>query len=258
MKKAAPALVAALLMVLVGACSDDEPTSSADASAEKTVIASMAGTIAKPDGGLLSEEDATCVASAFVEDVGVAKLRTVKAVDAEDAYVSGGALTDPATAASFTDALLGCREEADVLATVEATSTAGYAEMTSGVLGATPVSCTISTFVADTGVEQLFTSGFLNDAGEFNPGEPYDEDTAAKFATALLGCVDYPRILAQDSVASNKTLSLAKLTACLRREIDGAELKASVVARLTAAADADKQLAATQQKAVACEKRSKK
>ncbi len=259
MKKVAPALVAALMMVLIAACSDDSKEDpSSDGSTQETVIASMAETIAKPSGGLLTEDDATCVAAAFVEDVGVAKLTTIKAVDEKSQYVSNGALLDPATAAAYTDALLDCRDEADVLATVEKNTTASYAALTSGALGAQPVACIIKAFVAEVGVAQLFASRFLNDAGEFNPGEAYDESTANKFATALLGCVDYPRIQAQDAVARNKALSLAKLAACLRTEIDPAELKAGIVARLTAAPDADTQLAASQRKAVACEKKSRK
>lgn len=257
MKKAAPALVAALLLVAT-ACGGGNSSSAKPTGQEKTVIGSMVKVITTPTG-LLDAAHAECVATKFVTGVGVKKLQSVKAVGADDQYVANGALVDAPTSAAYTKALVGCVKESDVQAKLVASAESGYGAQTQGVLASNQVSCLISTFVDSVGVAKVFSSQFVSDTGEFNgAGSAYDDETATKFADALLGCVDYPKLQAQGAAATNKKLDVGKLAACLGRKIPEADVKASIVARLTGAPNADTLLAATKKKSDACEKVSKK
>jgi hypothetical protein len=258
MKKAAPALTAVLLLVLATACGGGNGSSSAPSSEEKAVIASVAKQVTTTDG-LLDAQHAQCVATKFVTSVGVKRLQSSKAVGADDQYVANGALVDASTSAAYTKALLACVDEPTALTRLETAAEAGYGAQTKNILASGQVHCLISKFVGDLGVSKLFASRFVSDSGAFNgSGSAYDDQTAGTFADALVACVDYPKLQAQDAAAKNKKLSATKLATCLHQRISDAEVKATIVARLTGSSDADAQLAASNAKAKACEKVSRK
>lgn len=251
------AVPAALLLLLATACGGGS-SSHAPTAEEKTVISSVAKQITSTNG-LLDNKAAQCVATKFVTEVGVKKLQSAKAVGSDDVYVADGALVDAATAAAYTKAVLACRSSSDVKAALVASSETGYARQTQGVMSTAQVSCLITRFVDTAGVDKLFSAHFVTDSGEFNGADvAYDNDTASKFADALVGCIDYVKLQAQAAVsaarAKHKHLDLAKLTTCLHNKISDSEIKAATVALLTGAPDARTRQAATSAKAQACQK----
>jgi hypothetical protein len=258
MKKAAPALLLAVLMALTAACGGDGE----DASSTKTgkgVVESIANAIAMPDGGLLDDKQATCVAKKFVDARGLDALHKSKAVGADDEYVPNGALNNPENAEAYSKALFSCVDEDDALASIAKSAEASYGAQTQGILKPADVHCLMTSFVEKADPDKLFTSKFLKDTGEFDgTGASYDKDTATAFASALTACVDYPALQAQDAAAKDKKVSVSKMAACLRKAIPNDDLTATIVARLTSDPDSDKLIEASNAKAVACEKTSRK
>ncbi|RNL60626.1 hypothetical protein EFK50_20140 [Nocardioides marmoriginsengisoli] len=257
MKKAALAAVATSLLVLVTACGGNDDTADKQ---EKRVISSMATAISKPAGGLLDADKATCVAEKFVPDIGVKKMRSLKAVGADDAYAGNGALADAASAAAYSKAVLSCVGEAETLAKLRANVTASYGTITTGVLAPKDVTCVVDTFIKATGVDRLFSIKFVNDTGAFNDdGAVYDTKAAEDFAQAIATtCVDTLKLQAAEAAAKNKKLSAAKLETCLKARIKPDAVEATLVAQLLRAPNADALRLAANKKAIACEKASKK
>ena len=258
MKKAAPAAVATLLLVLATACGGND--SESGDKQESRAIASMATVIAKPADGLLDAAKAKCVAKKFVPEVGVKKLQTLKAISATGAYAGNGALADAASAAAYSKAVLSCVGEDDTLAQLRKNVTASYAKITAGVLTPRDVTCVVDGFIGATGVDRLFSIKFVNDTGDFNDdGANYDTKAAQDFARALATtCVDTLKLQAQEAATKNKKLSAAKLETCLKARINPAAVEATLVAQLLRAPNAETLRLAANKKAIACEKASKK
>jgi hypothetical protein len=257
MKKAAPAAIAALLLVLLSACGGSDSKSSDKQ--EARVVDSMASVITKPKGGLLDAAAAQCVAKKFVADVGVKKLQGLKSVGADDVYAANGALTNAATAAAYAKAVDDCVGETDAMARIRTNVTGSYAKITTDVLEPKDVACVIDTFVEATGVDRLFSTKFITDTGDFNSNDPsYDKKAAEDFARAITTCVDTLKLQAKATAVKDKKLSAAKLETCLKSKITTAAVEATLVAQLLRAPNSDTLRADANQKAVACEKTSKK
>lgn len=258
MKKAAPAAVATLLLVLTSACGGNDDQ--AGDKQESRAIASMSTVIAKPADGLLDAAHATCVAKEFVPEVGVKKLQALNAISANGAYTSNGALADAASATAYSKAVVSCVGEADTLTHLRKNVNASYAKITTGVLTPKDVTCVVDGFIEATGVDRLFSIKFVNDTGDFNDeGASYDTKAAQDFARALATtCVDTLKLQAQEAAVKNKKLSAAKLETCLKARINPAAVEATLVAQLLRAPDAETLRLAANKKAIACEKASKK
>jgi hypothetical protein len=99
----------------------------------------------------------------------------------------------------------------------------------------------------------------ITDAGEFNTaGATLDPKTSGNYADAFLGCVDYQKVQAEQVAKSDKTIDAAKLEACFKRTMPVSDIKKLIVANQTQASDASALNAASDKKAAACAKESKK
>lgn len=121
MKKALPALLAVLLLVALSACGSgksgnkDKVSLSKD---EKTAVANLEDAFTQSTTGALTRTEAKCVASHFVDSVGLAKLKSQKLLtNSLEVNNSGTTSFDKATSGKFADALLGCVDYQKKLAT---------------------------------------------------------------------------------------------------------------------------------------------
>jgi hypothetical protein len=124
MKKTATATLAALLVVALTACGsskadgkdkDDKVSLSAD---EKTAVSSLEKAFTESATGALSTTEAKCVATGFVDEVGLAKLKSAKLLDDKlQVNTQGSPSFDADTSGKFADALLGCVDYQKRLAT---------------------------------------------------------------------------------------------------------------------------------------------
>jgi len=112
MKKASSAVLAVLLLVALTACgsgkadSKDKVTLSA---AEKTAAANLEKAFTESTTGALKTAEAKCVATDFVDKVGLTKLRSANLLTAEgEVNTTSSPNFDADTAGKFADALLGC------------------------------------------------------------------------------------------------------------------------------------------------------
>jgi hypothetical protein len=112
MKKAASAVLAVLLLVALTACgsgkadSKDKVTLSA---AEKTAVANLEKAFTESTTGALTTTEAKCVATDFVDKVGLAKLKSANLLnDKGEVNTASSPNFDTDTAGKFADALLGC------------------------------------------------------------------------------------------------------------------------------------------------------
>jgi hypothetical protein len=112
MKKAVVAALGVLLLLAMTACGSgksdnkDKPALSKD---EKTAVASLEKAFTASTTGALSTKEAKCVATDFVDTVGLAKLRSSKLITATgEVNTTGSPTFDADTAGKFADALLGC------------------------------------------------------------------------------------------------------------------------------------------------------
>lgn len=256
MKKAAPAVLAVLVLLLAAACggSGDELTSNETSIAKKIAKALTAS----PDA-LLTKKQATCTADAFVADVGEKKLKSAKVVAADDSYPTNGANAERSTSAAYAKALLGCVPEKKLLDAYEKTVRTAFTASSTGVLEAGDVSCFSKKFVADTGVARLLASKVITDSGGFNStGATMETATAGAYADAFLGCVDYQKVQATEVAKSDSSIDAAALEACLRRTKPESEIRALIVAVQTNAANAQALNTASGKKDAACTKEAKK
>lgn len=129
MTKAAPAALAALLLAALTACgsgssgASDKPVLSKD---EKTAVASMEKAFTSSSTGALTSKEASCVATRFVDTVGLAKLKSAKLLTATNEVDTASTPTfDADTSGKFADALLGCVNYQKRLAADTAKSTPG-------------------------------------------------------------------------------------------------------------------------------------
>ncbi|RNL75473.1 hypothetical protein [Nocardioides marmorisolisilvae] len=254
MKKALPAALGVLVLLLATACGGVKLTKT-----EQKISKTIATAISKPDDALLSKKDATCVADKFVGDVGEKKLKSAKAVAADDSYNTNGANVDKKTSNAFSKALLDCINEKDALKAYDKTVTTAFEKSTTGVLDDSDVTCFASKFVKTAGVQRLLSSQVITDTGEFNTaGADLDAKTSGNYADAFLGCVDYQKVQAQQVAKSDKTIDAAKLEACFKRTMPISDIKKLIVANQTQSSDATALNAASDKKASACAKSSKK
>jgi hypothetical protein len=112
MKKAVLAALAALLLVALTACgsgksdSKDKVTLSKD---EKTAVTNLQKALTESTTGGLTAKEGTCVATDFVDKVGLTKLKSAKLLDDKlEVNTTSSPEFDADTSGKFADALLGC------------------------------------------------------------------------------------------------------------------------------------------------------
>jgi hypothetical protein len=254
MKKAIPAALGVLVLLLASACGGVSLTKS-----EKKISKAMASAISSPDDALLSKKDAKCVSDKFVADVGEKKLKSTKVVSADGTYNTNGANVDKTRSNAFAKALLDCVDEQKTLKAFDKTVTKAFTSSTTGVLDDSDVKCFADKFVKSAGVKRLLSSQVITDTGAFNTaGATLDKTTSGDYADAFLGCVDYQKVQAEQVAKSDKTLDAAKLEACFKREMPISDIKDLIVANQTQDPSATALNAASDKKAAACAKASKK
>jgi hypothetical protein len=256
MKKAVPAALGVLILLIATACGSSAPKLT---KGEKEISKAVATALAKPSDSLLSKAKAKCVADRFVADVGEKKLKSAKAVGADDTYNANGANVDKKTSNAFSKALLDCIEEKKALASYEKVVTKAFTASTTGVLKTDEVECFASKFVKSAGVKRLLSAQVVTDTGEFNTsGATLDKTTSGDYADAFLGCVDYQKVQAGEVAKNDKTIDAAKLEACFKRTMSTKDIRELIVANQTQSAEATALNAASDKKASDCAKESKK
>jgi hypothetical protein len=132
MTKAATAALGALLLVALTACGSgssgksDKPALSKD---EKTAVTSLEKAFTTSTTGALTSKEASCVATKFVDTVGLAKLKSTKLLTASNQVDTTSTPTfDADTSGKFADALLGCVDYQKRLAAETAKSDPGLDE----------------------------------------------------------------------------------------------------------------------------------
>lgn len=254
MKKAFPAALAVFVLLVASACGGPKLTKT-----EQKISKEIATAISKPSDALLSKKDARCVADKFVGAVGEKKLKSAKAVGADDSYNTNGANVDKKTSNAFSKALLDCVDEKTALKAYDKTVTKAFEASTTGVLENKDVDCFAGKFVKAAGVKRLLSSQVITDSGAFNTaGATLDAKTSGNYADAFLGCVDYQKVQALQVAKSDKTIDATKLEACFKRTMPLTDIKALIVANQTQSSDATALNAASDKKASACAKASKK
>jgi hypothetical protein len=112
MKKALAAALGILLLLAMTACGSGTSQDKHKASLskdEKTTVASLEKAFTASTTGALTTKEATCVATDFVDTVGLKKLKTSKLITASgEVNTAGSPSFDADTAGKFADALLGC------------------------------------------------------------------------------------------------------------------------------------------------------
>lgn len=212
MKKAAPAVLGVLVLLLATACGGDDATGEQNA----TITGNVAKAITTP-GGILDADEADCVAKRFVDELGAEALEEAKVVDADGSYNENGANIDEKTSGVYAEAVLACVDEDAATRTIRKNLIAGAAASSLGPKDAT---CFITKLVATVGIPHLMSSQVVTDTGEINQNAA-DPDlfTAEKSTAALLGCIDYYERYAKERAAENKDLDKKVFEACLRRTI---------------------------------------
>jgi hypothetical protein len=121
MNKAVAAVLAVLVLVALTGCgsgkSHDKDKVSLSKN-EKTAVASLQKAFTQSTTGALTTTDAKCVATDFVDTVGLTKLRAADLLtDSYELNTTGTPKFDSDTAGKFADALLGCVDYQKRLAT---------------------------------------------------------------------------------------------------------------------------------------------
>lgn len=211
MKKAAPAILCALVLSLAAACGGD------DAEKLTTTITSNIAEAISVDGGFLDEKAAECAAKKFVDELGAKKLQDAKVVTEDGSYNDNGANVDVATSNAYAEAVLACVDRDEAAKTIKASLTA---ESTGAAMSSKNARCYVEKLVDTVDVQHLLSSGIINDGGVLNENAASpDEDTAAKSTAALLGCVDYYALEAKERAAQSKGLNTKTYAACLRKKL---------------------------------------
>jgi hypothetical protein len=254
MKKAIPAALGVLVLLLASACGGPDLTKS-----EVKISKSIATAISKPDDALLTKKQARCVSDKFVADVGEKKLKSKKVVGDDGSYNANGANVDKKISNLFSKALLDCVDEKKALKAYETTVNKAISNSASSQLSKKDVACFADKFVKTAGVKRLLSSQVITDSGALNTSAAsLDKKTAGNYADALLGCLDYRKVLAEQAADADKTVDVDKLVACYKSSISADEIRALMVATQTQSPDAQALSAATQKKAEDCAKESKK
>jgi hypothetical protein len=113
MLKASSAALGVLLLVALTACGSSKSDNKGDTVSlskdEKTAVTNLEKAFTSSTTGALSTKEATCVATDFVDTVGLAKLKSTELLtDAGEVNTTGSPKFDADTAGKFADALLGC------------------------------------------------------------------------------------------------------------------------------------------------------
>lgn len=128
MLKASTAAVGLVLLVALTGCGSnnsdkegkgDKGTDKVSLSAEeKTAVSNLQKAFTESTTGGLSDTEAKCVATDFVDKVGLAKLKSAKLLtDKDEVNTTDSPTFDTATSGRFADALLGCVDYQKRLAT---------------------------------------------------------------------------------------------------------------------------------------------
>lgn len=211
MKKATLAVLGALVLLTATSCGGD--SSAPEQSAIATNIAKAIAT----DDGLLDSEQADCVATKFVDDLGEKKLKESKVVSDGGTYNDNGATVNPTTTAAYAKAVLACVDKGEATEKIEKTLIAGSAGAT---IPESNAACYVDKLVKSVDLEHLLSSRIITDSGELSQDAAApDEDTASKSTAALLACVDYYALDGKERAKQTKGLKASTYTACLRKRL---------------------------------------
>jgi len=212
MKKAAPAILCALVLLVATACGGDDGKSDQSAKITTNIAEAIA-----TDEGILTSDEAECVAKKFVDEMGVEELEDAKVVTPDGTYNDNGANVDVKTSAVYAEALLSCVDKEAATKKIEQTLIAGSAGAS---IPAESAKCYVGKLIESVDIQHLLSSRIITDAGELseNAAAP-DESTAEKSTAALLGCVDYYALDAKERASQTEGLSAAKYATCLRGKL---------------------------------------
>lgn len=126
MKKAISAVLAVLLLVALSACGSGKSDNKGKVTLskdEKTAVTNLKKAFTESTTGALSDKEATCVATDFVDKVGLTKLKAANLLtDTYEVNTTSSPEFDTTTSGRFADALLGCVDYQKKLATETAKS----------------------------------------------------------------------------------------------------------------------------------------
>lgn len=256
MKKAAAATLTVLLVVLATGCGGSSTKSDGVSATETKAITSAIAKGIGATGGILSADDADCVATAFVKKVGAKQLLTSKVVTKDDKYNENGANVDVKTSNAYAAALLSCVDRATATAKIKQNLIAGSSGTSIPKQNA---ECYIDKLVATVDLEHLLSSKIVVDTGLLskNAAAP-DVDTAAKSTDALLGCVDYYAVIAKEQAGQNPKLNATKYASCLKARFPTPLLRRFLTAVQSQSADLQAISAEVSTKTAACAKAATK
>lgn len=115
-----------------------------------------------------------------------------------------------------------------------------FTSSTSGALTSKEASCVATRFVGAVGLAKLKSAKLITSANQVDTSSTptFDTETSGKFADALLGCVDYQKRLAEETVKSDPSIDQAKFQACLDKNLPDSLVKKMLVAQQTQSKDA--------------------
>jgi hypothetical protein len=128
------------------------------------------------------------------------------------------------------------KDEKAAVASLEKTFTSS----STGALTTTEAKCVATKFVSTVGVKKLKAAKLLDKDNKVNTttSPAFDASTSGKFADALLGCVDYQKRLADETVKSDPTIDAAKFEKCQQDKLPDSLVKKMLVASQTQSKDA--------------------
>ena len=115
-----------------------------------------------------------------------------------------------------------------------------FTSSTTGALTTTEAKCVATKFVSTVGVKKLKAAKLLDKDNQVNTttSPTFDASTSGKFADALLGCVDYQKRLAEETVKTDATIDQATFEKCLKDKLPDSLVKKMLVASQTQSKDA--------------------
>lgn len=115
-----------------------------------------------------------------------------------------------------------------------------FTSSSTGALTTTEAKCVATKFVSTVGVKKLKAAKLLDANNKVNTSTSpsFDATTSGKFADALLGCVNYQKRLADETVKSDPTIDAVKFEKCLQDKLPDSLVKKMVVASQTQSSDA--------------------
>jgi hypothetical protein len=115
-----------------------------------------------------------------------------------------------------------------------------FTSSTTGALTSQEATCVATKFVDTVGLAKLKSAKLLTASNQVDTTSTpkFDTDTSGKFADALLGCVDYQKRLAAETVKTDPALDQAKFQACLEKNLPDSLVKKMLIAQQTQSKDA--------------------